>query len=155
LRKIATSKTQSSTIPESHAHLLRSTVDVLLTTISPEGYPQSTLVWCSLDGSTILMNTGKGYQKERNIRKNPHVSVFANDPDDHLHCIEVQGDAELIEAGAIEHLNLLSKAYTGKADFYRDLMPELAGKETRVIIRVNPVKVKARDGPMGKNPVKL
>jgi PPOX class probable F420-dependent enzyme len=146
-------KKEENTIPESHADLLRNTVDVVLTTISPDGYPQSTLVWCSLDGSNVLMNTGKGYQKERNLRRNSHIAVFAFDPNDHLHCVEIQGDAELIEEGAIEHLNLLSKSYTGKADFYRDVMPELAGKETRVIIRLKPKKVRVRDGPMAQKPI--
>ena len=32
----------------------------------------------------------------------------------------------------------LSLAYTGKYDFYRDVMPELAGKEERVIVKVIP-----------------
>jgi PPOX class probable F420-dependent enzyme len=148
------SKTRYESIPESHADLLRSTVDVVLTTISPEGYPQSTLVWCSLDGSNVLMNTGRGYQKEKNLRKNTHVSVFAFNPADHLHCIEVQGEAELIEEGAVEHLNRLSLAYTGRADFYKEVMPDLAGKEDRVIIKVNPRKIKVRDGPMGKSSVR-
>ena len=134
-------------IPESHADLLRSTVDVVLTTMSPGGYPQSTLVWCSYDGSSVLLNTGRGYRKEKNMRMNPHVSVFAFDPMDHLHCVEVQGDAELVEDGAIEHLNSLTQAYTGKMDFYRDLMPELAGKEVRVIVKITPRRVRVSDGP--------
>lgn len=126
-------------VPESHANLLRSTVDVVLTTISPRGYPQSTLVWCSFDGKSVMLNTGIGYQKERNTRKNPHVSVLAVDAADKMRWIEVQGDAELIEEGALEHLNMLSNAYRGK-DFY-ELMPQLKGKETRVIVKVKPVKV--------------
>jgi len=140
-------------IPESHADLFRSKVDVLLTTMSPEGYPQSTLVWCSLEGSRVLMNTGRGYQKERNMRRNPHVSVFAFDPEDHLRCVEVQGDAELLEEGAIEHLNRLSLAYTGKLDFYRDVMPELAGREVRVIVSVSPKKIRIRNGSMPRRSV--
>jgi PPOX class probable F420-dependent enzyme len=154
LTKSSESKTRCELIPESHADLLRSTVDVVLTTISPEGYPQSTLVWCSLEGSHVLMNTGRGYQKEKNMRRNPRVSVFAYNPADHLHCIEVQGDAELIEEGAVEHLNRLSLVYTGHADFYKDVMPELAGKEDRVIVKVNPRRIKVRDGPMGKSSVR-
>ncbi len=141
-------RVQNKSIPESHASLFRSTVDVVLTTISREGYPQSTLVWCSLEGSKILLNTGRGYQKERNMRMNPHVSVFAFDPEDHLHCAEVEGDAELVDEGAIDHLNQLALAYTGKPDFYRDVMPELAGKEVRVVVKVNPRRVRVRDGPM-------
>ncbi len=126
-------------VPLSHADLLRSTIDVLLTTISSRGYPQSTLVWCSFDGAHILLNTGVGYQKERNIRKNKKVSVFAVDPANKMRWIEVQGNAELIEEGALEHLDKLSNAYRGK-NFY-DLMPKLSGKEIRVIIKVTPIKV--------------
>ena len=129
-----------SLIPISHKDLLESTVDVVLTTISPKGYPQSTLVWCSFDGENVLLNTGIGYQKERNMRRNSRVSVFAVDPADKMRWIEVQGDAELIEEGALDHLNRLSNKYRGK-DFY-ELMPDLKGKEVRVIVKVYPYKVR-------------
>jgi len=131
-------------VPDSHADLLRSKVDVVLTTLSPEGYPQSTLVWCSFDGLNVLLNTGVGYKKERNMRRNPRISVFAVDPANKMRWIEVQGDAELIEEGALEHVNRLSHAYQGK-DFY-DLMPELRGKEVRVIVKVTPRKVRVGKG---------
>jgi PPOX class probable F420-dependent enzyme len=123
-------------IPESHLDLLCSTVDVILTTVSPKGYPQSTLVWCSFDGESVNLNTGIGYQKERNMRRNPRVSVLAVDPKNKMRWIEVQGDVELVKEGALEHLNWLSNAYKGK-DFY-ELMPELKGKEVRVIVKVTP-----------------
>ncbi len=97
------------------------------------------MIWCGFDGTHVLLNTGIGYQKERNIRRDSRVSVFAVDPTNKMRWIEVQGDAELIEEGALEHLNRLSNAYRGK-DFY-ELMPELNGKEARVIIRVTPVRV--------------
>lgn len=139
-------KRSKAVIPESHKDLLMSTVDVVLTTVSPKGYPQSTLVWCSYDGSNILLNTGIGYQKEKNMRKNQRVSVLAYDPDDHLRWIEVQGEVELVKEGAVEHLNQLSYAYRGKRDFYKDLMPELAGKEVRVIVKVTPVRVRVGHG---------
>jgi PPOX class probable F420-dependent enzyme len=131
-------------VPESHADLLRSNVDVVLTTLSPRGYPQSTLVWCSFDGVNVLLNTGIGYQKERNMRRNPRVSVFAVDTANKMRWIEVQGDAELIEEGALEHLNQLSNAYQ-RMDFY-DLMPELKDKEVRVVIKVVPRKVHVGKG---------
>lgn len=131
-------------IPETHVDLLRSTVDVVLTTISPRGYPQSTHVWCGFDGEYVLLNTGIGYQKERNMRRDPRVSVLAVDPANKMRWVEVQGDAELVEGGALEHLNLLSNAYRGK-DFY-ELMPELKGKEVRVIVKVTPRKVHVGKG---------
>jgi len=122
--------------------LLESTVDVVLTTVGADGYPHSSMVWCSLDGDSVLLNTGRGYAKERNMRRSPHVSVFAYDPVRPDRWVEVQGDAELVEEGAVEHLNRLCLSYTGKPDFYRDLMPELAGRETRVIVRVAPRRVR-------------
>ncbi len=126
-------------IPESHTDLLRSTVDVVLTTVSPKGHPQSTLVWCSFDGEYVLLNTGIGYQKEKNMRRDPRVSVLAVDAVNKMRWIEVQGDVELVEEGALEQLNRLANAYSGK-DFY-ELMPELKGKEVRVIVKVTPRKV--------------
>jgi len=90
----------------------------------------------------VLLNTGRGYAKERNMKRNPHVSVFAYDRG---RWVEVQGDAELVEEGAVEHLNRLCLSYTGKQDFYRDLMPELVGRETRVIVKVTPTRVRCGD----------
>lgn len=133
-------------IPDAYKSLFESTTDVLLTTISPKGYPHSTLVWSSYNGTNLLLNTGIGYHKERNMRKNPKVSVFVSDPKDRLRWVEVQGDAELIEEGAVEHLNKLSLAYTGKRDFYKDLMPQLEDKETRVIVKITPKKVLTSGG---------
>ena len=80
------------------------------------------------------------------MRKNPKVSVFASDSNDKLRWVEVQGEVELIEEGAVEHLNELSFAYTGKRDFYRDVLPQLEGKETRVIVKVTPRKVMTSGG---------
>lgn len=129
-------------IPETHRHLLESTVDVVLTTISSKGYPHSSMIWCSFDGNHILLNTGRGYIKERNMRRIPRVSVFAYDPLDPGPWIAVEGDIELVEEGALAHLNELCYKYTGKEDFYRDLMPELTGRETRVIVKITPTQIR-------------
>ncbi len=126
-------------VPETHRSLLEGTVDVVLTTVGVDGYPHSSMVWCSYDGGNVLLNTGRGYAKERNMRRSPRVSVFACDQG---RWVEVQGNVELVEEGAVEHLNQLCLRYTGKPDFYRDLMPELAGRETRVIVRVTPTRVR-------------
>ena len=129
-------------VPDTHRSLLKSTVDVVLTTVGADGYPHSSMVWCSYDDARVLLNTGRGYTKERSMRRDPHVAVFAYDPAEPSRWVEVQGEAELVEEGAVEHLNHLSLLYTGKPDFYRDVMPQLAGRETRVIVRVTPTRVR-------------
>ena len=127
-------------IPESHRYLLEGSVDMVLTTISKKDNPHSSMIWSSFDGENILLNTGVGYQKERNMRRNQNVSVFAYDPKTPEKWISVSGTVELISEGALEHLNLLCYKYTGKRDFYRDLMPELSG-EKRVIVKISPRRI--------------
>lgn len=46
-----------------------------LSTTSPEGKPQSSVVVYASDGYTIYVLTGKGTAKIRNITRNPRVSV--------------------------------------------------------------------------------
>jgi PPOX class probable F420-dependent enzyme len=128
-------------IPESHRYLLEGSVDVILTTISKKGFPHSSMIWCSYDGEYVLLNTGIGYQKERNMRQNPNVSVFTYDPVKPGKWLSISGTVELVEEGALVHLNELCYQYTGKEDFFRDLMPELTG-ERRVIVKILPCSVR-------------
>jgi hypothetical protein len=86
-----------SLVPQSHARLLNSTIDVTLTTVSAQGYPESTLVWCSINDKHVLLNIGIGYKKERN--KVLTSRFFHFDLADKLFLIEVKGDAELITKG--------------------------------------------------------
>ena len=128
-------------IPESHRHLLEGSIDVVLTTISKKGTPHSSMIWSSFDGENIRLNTGVGYQKERNMRRNPNVSVFSYDPKTPEKWISVSGTVELVSEGAVEHLNMVCYNYTGMRDFYKDLIPELTG-EKRVIVKISPKTVR-------------
>jgi Pyridoxamine 5'-phosphate oxidase len=54
-------------IPESHRDLLNGPRVAALTTVMPDGYPQTTVVWCNYDGTYVLVNTMRGFQKEKNM----------------------------------------------------------------------------------------
>jgi hypothetical protein len=43
--------------PESHRDLLEGPANVVLTTVMPDGQPQTTPIWCNLDGDFVLINT--------------------------------------------------------------------------------------------------
>jgi nitroimidazol reductase NimA-like FMN-containing flavoprotein (pyridoxamine 5'-phosphate oxidase superfamily) len=62
-------------IPESHRDLLDGTYCATLTTVMPDGQPQITPVWYSREGDYILLNTMRGFRKEKNMRANPKVMV--------------------------------------------------------------------------------
>ena len=53
------------TIPESHRDLLAGPVNVVLTTIMPNGQPQTTPIWCNLDGDDVMINTMKQFRKHK------------------------------------------------------------------------------------------
>jgi Pyridoxamine 5'-phosphate oxidase len=58
-------------IPGSHRDLADCPPVAALTTVTPGGYPQTSVVWCDLDGQCLRVNTMRGFAKERNMRRNP------------------------------------------------------------------------------------
>jgi hypothetical protein len=73
---------------------------------------------------------------------NPKVSLLIVDPEDTSRYMEIRGDAELVEAGALEHLDTLTRAYTQHPQFYGYVYPiEQQRRETRIICRIHPKKV--------------
>ena len=133
-------------IPASHRDLLAGPVDVALVTVMPDGQPQATVVWCDLEGPYVMVNTMKGFRKERNMRARPRVALLAIDPTNPQRWIEVQGTVELIEEGAQAHLDRLAALYTGAEHYFGQVVPaEWAESEVPVIARITPVRVQAED----------
>ena len=130
-------------IPNSHCDLFRAPVHGVLTTMMPDGTPQSSIVWIDYDGESILINTTLERQKGRNMHANPKVALLVIDPKDSSRWIEVRGQVkEMTADGAEAHADLLTQRYTGKQHFYRDIYPpEQKEKETRVVVRIQPLKV--------------
>lgn len=130
-------------IPNSHRDLLVSRVYGVLSTIMPDGQPQSSLVWVDYDGTHVLVNTALGRQKCRNMRANPRVTVLMVDPTNPARWIEVRGRvAAITPQGAIAHADQLTHRYTGKEHFYGDVYAvERRQQETRVLVKIAPIKV--------------
>src|SRR6266704_685394 len=78
-------------LPESYQGLLEGDACVVLTTIMPDGQPQITPVWCNRDGDYVLINTMRGFRKEKNMRCNPKVTLLVYDPKQPLRHIEIRG----------------------------------------------------------------
>ncbi len=128
-------------IPADYRDLLERPVFVTLVTVMPDGQPQATPVWCSADGDHVLINSARGRQKDRNMERDPRVTIVAIDPKNPYRWIEVRGKVvEITEEGALEHINALCKLYTGIEDYY-DFATGAKGKETRVMYRIEPQKI--------------
>jgi PPOX class probable F420-dependent enzyme len=124
-------------IPDSHRDLLEGPILVQLATHLPNGHIQVNPVWCSYDGRHVLVNSARGRVKDRNMRANPKVTVFAGDPANPMRWLEIRGLVEEItEQGADGHIDDLSELYIGQRPY-----PYRQPGEVRVIYRIAPVRV--------------
>jgi PPOX class probable F420-dependent enzyme len=130
------------TIPASHLDLLERPVVGVLTTLMPDGQPQSTLVWVDHDGRCARINTTLERQKGRNMLRDPRVSLLVVDPEDTTRFLQIRGVVELVTEGARQHLDLLTRRYTRHPRFYGCVHPsEQAERETRVIARIHAQRI--------------
>jgi PPOX class probable F420-dependent enzyme len=134
----------SATIPESHRDLLEGPIYVTLATVMPDGQPHATIVWCSYDGSHVLINTRRGTQKERNMRKRSMATIMAIDPQNPYRYLEIRGSVdEITEEGGLDHINQLAQLYANKPTFYGGVAPaEMEDKVVRVICKIRPRRVR-------------
>jgi PPOX class probable F420-dependent enzyme len=105
-----------------------------LGTVMPSGAPQVTPVWFDFDGKYFRVNSAKGRVKDRNMRRNPAVSLAIVDPANPYRYLGVQGRVvEITEEGADAHIDSLAKKYLGK-----DRYPFRQPGEVRVIYKIVP-----------------
>lgn len=129
-------------IPQSHLDLLVRPIPGVLTTMMPDGQPQSGLVWCDFDGECATVNTSRERQRGKNMMSNSKVSLLIVDPEDTSRYMEIRGDAELVEENALEHLDQITRQYTRHPQYYGYVFPmEKKERETRVICRIHAKKI--------------
>lgn len=116
--------------------LLRKPLLAHVATVMPDGTPQSTPVWIDTDGEHVLFNTAKGRVKHRNILRNPAVALSFVDDENPYRMVEIRGTAEVVEDGADEHIDSLTKKYLNQ-----DKYPFRQPGEERVIVRIRPVAI--------------
>jgi PPOX class probable F420-dependent enzyme len=137
---------QPNHIPDSHRDLFDGNACIALTTIMPNGQPQITPVWSNLNGPYILINTMRGFRKEKNMRSNPKVTLLAFDPKEPLHNIEIRGTVvEMTEEDALDHLDQLTQLYMHKPDarFFGDSIPaELQETYVPIKIKIAPISIR-------------
>lgn len=132
-----------NTIPDEFLDLINCPRVAALTTVMPDGQPQTTVVWCDFDGTYVRVNTMRGFRKEKNMRTNPRVTLLCFDPREPLRSLEVRGRVvEMTEAGAMEHLDGLSERYTGAKPYFGACVPaEFKEMEIPVLCKILPVHV--------------
>lgn len=83
-------------------------------TLGRDGAPHVTVVWIEAVDGTLSFNTARGRQKTVNLERDPRVAVSVQDPDNPGVYIAFHGTARLIDEGANEQINRLSRRYSGR-----------------------------------------
>ena len=121
-------------IPEKFRDLFTKKAFASLTTLMPDGSPQTTPVWCDTDGEHVIFNSAKGRQKDRNVRRDPRVAMAIIDPDNPYRYLEIRGKVvEISEQGANSHIDKMAKKYLDK-----DKYPFGQPGEVRVVYKIRP-----------------
>lgn len=117
--------------------LLRAPSICYLATTMPDGSPQLTQVWADTDGEQVIINTVVGFQKVRNVERDPRVAVTLSDPANPTRYLQIRG--EVVEAttdGGADHIDRLSQKYLGRP------YPWFGGRDQqRIILRIAPRKI--------------
>jgi len=124
----------SQAIPEKYRDLFSKRAFASLATLMPDGSPQVTPVWCDLEGDRVLINSAKGRQKDRNLRRDPRVALSIFDPDNPYRYLEIRGRVvEITEEGADQHIDKMAKKYLGVNSY-----PYRKPTEVRVLYKIQP-----------------
>jgi PPOX class probable F420-dependent enzyme len=121
-------------IPEKYLDLFQRPSFACLATLMPDGKPQVTPVWCDFDGTHVIINSAKGRVKDRNMRRNPGVSLAILDPKNPYRYLEIRGNVtEITEEGAEAHIDKMAKKYLNVEQY-----PFRTPGEARVIYKIVP-----------------
>ena len=83
-------------------------------TLMPDGQPQALLTWVDTDGEHVVINTVQGFQKVRNVERDPRVAVSVADPSRSSRYFAVRGRVVSVTTeGGAEHIEALAQRYLG------------------------------------------
>ncbi|GAB3668195.1 PPOX class F420-dependent oxidoreductase [Nocardioides korecus] len=127
----------TTTLSDEIVTLLRSGATCYVATTMPDGSPQLTQTWVDHDGEHVLVNTVVGYQKARNVERDPRIALTVSDPANPSRYHEIRG--EVVEAtteGGEEHIEVLAQRYLGRS------YPRYGGADQqRLVLKIDPRRV--------------
>jgi len=121
---------------ESVRRLLDEPNVAVLATINADGSPQTSAVWVGREGEELVISSARGRRKDRNIGRDPRVSLSVFDRNNPEQYAEIRGVATVTEDAGRALAIRMGEAYNGPGggQMFIDLPPEVI----RVVIRIVP-----------------
>lgn len=129
---------KSDLIPEAFRDLLDAEV-AILATHGHDGAPQVTAVWFlhDKDSDEIKLSLNNNRQKVKNLRRNPHATLFILDPANNQRTLEIRGHVEIDDDADFSFVKRVGVKYGEDVQGY-----DQPG-ETRSVVTLHPSKVHA------------
>ena len=103
-----------------------------------DGSPHVTPTWVDIEDSVILINTAIGRVKQKNVARDPRVSLSVADNNNPYHMVTVNGEIveQITGEEAEKHIDKLAKKYLNK-----DKYPGRSPGEKRILLKIKSKKV--------------
>ena len=111
-----------------------------ISTIEPDGRPQSSVVWYVRDGDDVLVSTVAARRKNKNMVRDPRMTLLVYDAENPYTYVEIRGRVEMTTEGGRELIDDLARAYMGADRYTMDDGTD----NVRVVCRIVPEKVISR-----------
>ena len=98
-----------------------------LATLMPDGSPNTTPVWIGVHDDRILIGTGEGSLKVRNLRRDPRLALSVVDFHNPYEEVQIRGRVvEFRDDLKFEIMDEISRKYTGKEFPFRNPVGRVA-----------------------------
>ena len=104
-------------VPDEARRILESDSLAHVTTIDPDGRPQTTLAWVGLEGDEVVFATLPDQRKLRNLRRDPRITISIQTERVTAYGLHeylvIYGTARVTDGGGPEVLQRLAHTYLG------------------------------------------
>jgi PPOX class probable F420-dependent enzyme len=118
--------------------LMRGKNFAFVATLNKDGTPQLTPTWVDTDGKYVLVNTTLTRQKNKNVTRDPRVTIGIFDQSNPYEYVSISGKVvkKVTGKAATDHINMLSMKYRGEPRYH----PDAPDDAERVILMIRPTK---------------
>jgi PPOX class probable F420-dependent enzyme len=109
----------------------------VVSTLDRDGSIHDTIVWISVEGDRVAVNSALGRLWPTNLQRDPRVTVLVYEAGNPYNFVEIRGTATGSIDGADEHIDALAKKYIGQ-----DKYPYHQPGEQRIKFVIEPTHVR-------------
>ena len=125
-------------VPDEARDVIESDALAHVTTIDPDGRPQTTLAWVGLEGDEVVFATLPDQRKLRNLRQDPRITISIQTdrvtPYGLHEYLVIYGTARVTDGGGPEVLQRLARTYLGPDITFPPMPDPPPGFVTRVTV---------------------